>query len=566
MKKYKAATPEETVARIRDILDCHGIPVTCTEKGDGDMFCSYRASITRTGYERIGTNGKGMTPPYAMASAYAEMMERYQNRVVVYPNPVWLTTPCMYFPDETVQTLGKPEVEVLVRKFMPRAYPASGIAETSFECRFIPFYHVRSGELVNLPYSLVRWINGSNGMAAGNIPQEALIQGFNEIFERYALQEMYLRRLTPPDVPMSAFEGTEIIANLERMRTEYGYDYHVKDCSLGEGFPVIALMVYNPDHSKYIIHYGADLNPRVALERCFTEVFQGHTGKTLSFENEMNSCEKLDLFNEFKRSLIYGRGRMPQEFFGTVPSYEYAPERNIPEGRDFSEDLSNIVSWLQDKGYDIYVRDNSFLGFPTYHIVVPGMSDIDKQFCDVNDRIADKQVTENQLNPLWRLPLLDETGLAQAMWLLGKMDTEAVALAPHNLHKSNNVNRHLLMMLISLRTGDDKSALEHVSAYIDSKQKAGKQVPGYYHALKSMLSGEDAKVDDRSVAIARSLMDDRKNVLRTCPLPVCPDCEACELREGCRMEFLKEIESIAQKAMADNQINQRDLCHVFDKA
>ena len=81
-----------------------------------------------------------------------------------------------------------------------------------------------------------------------------------------------------------------------------------------------------------------------------------------------------------------------------------------------------------------------------------------------------------------------------------------------------------------------------------------------------MLSGEDAKVDDRSVAIARSLMDDRKNVLRTCPLPVCPDCETCELREGCRMEFLKEIEAIAQKAMEENPINQRDLSHVFDKA
>ena len=146
MKKYKAAAPEETVARIKDILARHAIPVTCTEKGDGDMFCSYRASITKTGYERIGTNGKGMTTPYAMASAYAEMMERFQNRVVVYPNPVWLSTPCMYFPDETVETLGKGEVEGLVSKFMPRAYPASGIAETSFECRFIPFYHVGSGE------------------------------------------------------------------------------------------------------------------------------------------------------------------------------------------------------------------------------------------------------------------------------------------------------------------------------------------------------------------------------------------------------------------------------------
>lgn len=566
MKRYKAAAPEETVARIRGILDRHGIPLTCTPKGDGDMFCSYRAAITRTEDESIGTNGKGMTPAYAMASAYAEMMERFQNRVVIYPHPVWLETPCMYFPDEEVKVLDGADTEELVRRYMPRAFPASGIAPTLFDCRFLPFYHVNDGEVAELPYSLVRWINGSNGMAAGNIPQEALIQGFNEIFERYALQEMYLRRLTPPDVPMTRFEGTEIAANLERMKKEYGYDYRVKDCSLGEGFPVIALMVYNPDHSKYIIHYGADLNPRVALERCFTEVFQGHTGKTLSFENEMNSCEKLDLFNEFKRSLIYGRGRMPQEFFGSEPSYEYDSQRNIPEGRDFDEDLANIIGWLKSRGYDIYVRDNSFLGFPTYHICIPGMSDIDKEFCDVNDRIADKQMTENRLNPLWRLPLLDEAGLKDALGLLERMDAEAVALAPHNRNRANNVNRRLMMMLVCLRIGDDAAALMHLNAYVDSKEKAGKPVHGYYLALRGMLAGEPVSQEDRDLAIALSLMNNRNAVLGTCPLPVCHDCGSCGLSEGCRREFLVEIEDKAQKAMKDNPIEQKELRHVFDKA
>ena len=101
---------------------------------------------------------------------------------------------------------------------------------------------------------------------------------------------MYLRRLTPPDIPVEIFAGTAIFEHLERMRNEHGMDYRIKDCSLGEGFPVVGLVVYNRDKSKYIAHYGADLSLTVALERCFTEVFQGHTADTLPFDNNMNAC------------------------------------------------------------------------------------------------------------------------------------------------------------------------------------------------------------------------------------------------------------------------------------
>ncbi len=565
MKKYKAVTPEKTVENIQYILSRNQVPVVCSTRGDGDLFCSYRLSITNKDDETIGTNGKGMTPIYAMASAYAEMMERFQNRVVIYPNPAWIGKDYRFFPDEENKHISQKEIIPLVKKYTPRVAPSDDHALPEFDCRFVPFFHINTKSVDMLPYSILRWVNGSNGMCAGNIPEEAMIQGFNEIFERYALQEIYLRRLTPPDIPAETFSGTSILNNLERMRQEYGMTYRIKDCSLGEGFPVIGLLIYNSDKSKYIVQYGADLSLRVALERCFTEIFQGHTAQTLNFENELNSCESLDLFNEFKRSLVYGRGRMPIEFFGDAPSYEFDINLHIKVGANFKEDLSNIVRWLLDRNYNIYIRDNSFMGFPAYHICVPGLSDIDKAFCRLADRIADKQLTENSINPLWRLPLLSNEQLGDAVFLLEKMDKDIVTLAPHNRNKNNNVNRMLLLMLIYYKLGDDAKTLEYLCQYINKREVKNMAIPRYYYAIRNKLLGIDISeaFERNDIQIAEQFLDNRESALKNSILPTCNDCTRCLMKEGCRYEFLQRVEDSARMAMQNSHIDQSQLSLIF---
>lgn len=563
-KKYKAVTPETTINKIKGILSCAQIPVKDLIYGDGDLFCSYRLVIAENNDYTIGTNGKGMTPLYAQASAYAEMMERFQNRVVIYPNPANHSSEFMYFPDEKKRRLNKEEANSITKRFTPRVLPDNGIEADSFDCIFLPFFHVNTQSVSELPYSLIRWVNGSNGMCAGNIPEEAMIQGFNEIFERYSLQEMYLRKLTPPNIPDDFFENTNILKNLKRMKSEYGMDYLIKDCSLGEGFPVIGLLVYNEDKSKYIIQLGADLSLQVALERCFTEIFQGHTAKTLDFENEINSCESLDLFNEFKRSLVYGRGRMPAEFFKDQPSYSFNTHSYIPAGNNFTEDFTNIIDWLKNNGYDIYIRDNSFLGFPTYHICIPGLSDIDKEFCNANARIIDKQLTENQISPLYRLPLLDNEELKTAIKILEKMEKDVIALVPHNRNKNNNVNRFLILMLAYYKIGNDNEALRCLTEYISRKEKNGQPVRKYYYAMKELLEGKDMPTDfDKDWYIAKNTLANRDNAMLACILPTCYSCETCEIQEGCRYKFLMDIELKTQSAMAHNPIQQSNLSKLF---
>lgn len=542
-KAYKAATPEATVARIKGIIDSLHLPIHEQTLGDGDMFCSCRIFLSHDEDSSIGTNGKGMSPIYARASGYAEFMERYQNRVLIYPNPVTKGPRPGFFPDERHYHWTRQEAEENIRLYTPRTATPLHDDIVSVDGVTLPFYHVNTGGVRQIPYSLIRWINGSNGMCAGNIREEALIQGFNEIFERYCMQEMYIRNIVPPDVPVEVFQNTGIMRRLNRMRNEYGFDFRVKDYSLGEGFPVIGLMVYNPDHTKYIMHLGADLSPEIALERCFTEVFQGYTAHTLKFENDINDCEKLNLFNEFKRSLMHGCGRLPLNYFNSQPSYAYTGHTTIASGTNFREDLNNICRWVMAKGYDIFIRDNSFAQFPTLQVVVPGMSEIDRTFCDLNRRVRHMQLTENQPNPLFRLHSLDKNSRIATIAYLESLDTPGVDLFTRNSNPHNHVNRHILLMLLHLSVGHKTLANEHLNAFAASgaPQERVATVRLFFERLKANPG----------------------QALNVIASPQCFECGGCELRDGCRFPLLDEIEQLTLDAMSRHDFDQSRLKEIF---
>jgi ribosomal protein S12 methylthiotransferase accessory factor len=76
-EKFKDASPEQTVARILEILAENGLHASerWTESGVSDCFSVH---VTIDGTE-CGACGKGITRPLARASGYAELMERLQN-------------------------------------------------------------------------------------------------------------------------------------------------------------------------------------------------------------------------------------------------------------------------------------------------------------------------------------------------------------------------------------------------------------------------------------------------------------------------------------------------------
>ena len=76
-ERFKDASPVETVNNIIRMFNDAGLSVTEVWKDSGLSNCySLRATIDGT---ELGTNGKGITRELARASAYAELIERFQS-------------------------------------------------------------------------------------------------------------------------------------------------------------------------------------------------------------------------------------------------------------------------------------------------------------------------------------------------------------------------------------------------------------------------------------------------------------------------------------------------------
>jgi len=77
--KYKDAIPYNTIKAIREILHHVGIEVYEQNWEDISSKC-FSVRVEIDGFSNVGTNGKGTTRFFALASAYGELMERLQNK------------------------------------------------------------------------------------------------------------------------------------------------------------------------------------------------------------------------------------------------------------------------------------------------------------------------------------------------------------------------------------------------------------------------------------------------------------------------------------------------------
>ena len=398
-KAYKALPPLQTVLNARKALaDCdiflfeqyYVFPVP------GVLCCRIWLGDEEIEPLNIGVNGKGMNARYAQASAYGEMMERLQNGALF---PMRQRRYALekgkllyhYAPDERYLSSREAAVEcgdVVEAMFhLPAGGAEAFLARTSETERIpcVPFYSVMERRSRLLPAELIWRVAGTNGMCAGNTPREAILQGLSEIAERYAICLLYMENTPPPVIPESVFAGTEALKRREAVRKN-GLDFEIRDCSMGRGLPVIGLRLMRRD-SSFAFHLGADPSPVTALERCLTEMFQGNPTDidrryhktTLGSRPAWTATqsEKAEYWGHFIQSIASGFGAWP-ECIGQAGA-EFAGFRHARSLSDES-DLDDMARALADMGAQLFIRDNSYLGFPAYHVFIPGMSEVDCMF------------------------------------------------------------------------------------------------------------------------------------------------------------------------------------------
>lgn len=436
--KYKDATPLKTIGAIRDILS--GLGLFLFETGWRNSLAGYYSVNVKIAGTDLTTNGKGTSAEYALASAYGEMMERLQNfctfRLSFDLSPEALTHQGFnYAPDEKrlsaseLLTSGEEWTSCQLARLGPKAdcdrllklWQAVSYEEISADFIALPYLNLHTGNISHIPLKMISKMYMSNGMCAGNTSEEALVQGISEVFERNVNKRVVREKIVPPTIPRSYTDRfPQIAAMLNAIEARGDCEVLVKDCSLGRGYPVVGVIYANKTDQSYFVKFGAHPRFEIAVERTLTELLQGQDIGRMMGMREFSFREDKDPAN-LMGILVHGSGVYPSEFFGSQSSYEFRPWPDIA-ATDNKALFAYLLKLLADNGFQLFVRDVSFLGFPSFQVIVPGLSEIE----EIDDfmAIGDYGDYNAARKLLYRLPELSDSELAGL--------TEFLSQLPHS--------------------------------------------------------------------------------------------------------------------------------------
>lgn len=387
-RRYKEVTPEETVERIKKILDKIGIEVEeIWNKQSSVGTYSLRVCVKETD---IGQNGKGMTKEFAMASGYAEFLERLQNGIFRFrvEKPTE-ELPFSNFPDEKYFT-----VEELIQNhncIIENILENNNYKEVTKDDKIkflkeifnepknscLPYYSIRYKQIEYVPDKLFHYLFGSNGMCAGNSAEEALIEGLSEILERYVGIKILKERLVLPEIPESYIDEFPKVKNMiEKLKQNEQYYFRLVDCSLGGKYPVAGLYIIEKNTGRFGFKLGAHPDYGIAMERCFTEASQGKDIYEYAqnclfdfYEQDENEYKNLTKFISSELAAV------PYEILEKETTYKFTKMPDVSK-LDNKTILKNMINKILEEKSDILVRNVSTLGFPTFSIAIPEMSEI----------------------------------------------------------------------------------------------------------------------------------------------------------------------------------------------
>ena len=302
----RAVTPEATLARYRHLVSpVSGIVTwlarTTSEHDDWlhvywagsnpGMRSRSLSSLRRS--LRSKSAGKGSTREQSEASALCEAIERHSGAFsgdeirtrgrfndfaaedgAIHPNEVQLFSDDQLDNAESINATGHPYNIV-----PPRLDPAAEIDWT-------PVWSFTQGRHRYLPASMLYsmapeqrgpadLIADSNGCAAGNTLEEAILQGFYELVERDAFAIWWYNRLSVPGVDLSSFDD-EFLASAADYYGRCEREVWMLDVTSDLGIPSFVALSRRPDAETEDIIYGAGAHadPRLAALRALCELNQ----------------------------------------------------------------------------------------------------------------------------------------------------------------------------------------------------------------------------------------------------------------------------------------------------
>lgn len=391
--KFKEVRPEETVARIREILSNLGLEIE--ERWNNSGLDNCWSLHLRTTDDAVYSNGKGVTKEFAQASAYGEFIERLQSGLFLYKYQSVNRDPEInlhtYAPDAKYMTI---EEIIENGEWMDHIIDSYGCGLTreklAQQCRMyactdgklltLPYYSLFEDKYVYLPAGFVEQMYSANGCCVGNTREEAWVHALSEIMERKGSVAVLTSGKPAKVVPESVLQKfPTVMSILNQIRASGKYDVTVFDTSIGNGHPIITTRIINKEDHTYVVNTGSDPIFEIAIHRTLTEIFQGRNIKTFTSKHNgqiLTDVKDIPLAHNVLNLLETGNGLFSIDFFAEeLGNTEEFKEFTDHSGKTNGELVQIMLDLYRNLNKPVYVRNYSYLGFHCYKFIVPGFSE-----------------------------------------------------------------------------------------------------------------------------------------------------------------------------------------------
>jgi bacteriocin biosynthesis cyclodehydratase domain-containing protein len=424
---YRSVSSSATVARFRRHVSPLTGVVSSLERIQADLPLStnYHATHNFSGPSETvhelraglsgGSFGKGSTAEQGEASALMEAMERYsgifqgdeiraKRRFTDFPSGEAIPpNDVLLFSDAQLRqgAAGMPASNE------PDAIPA--LFDRSAKIEWSPVWSQRDARFKYLPTSLLYFFYAgaaafaadSNGCAAGNTLEEAIVQGFLELVERDAYAIWWYNRLQRPELDLGQFDDP-FVRDLQNRLAQAGRRLWVIDITGDLGIPTFVAITHWMQNGRENIEFGsgAHFDARIALLRALTELNQflslGLMGGGTGEKSSLDGSTPLRL--------------QDHSYLTPSGSPMVQPEPDSKFGHlDTREQVTACVALAKRAGLDFLVLDQTRpdIEAPVVRVIVPGLRHFYRRFApgrlyDVPVKLGwrDRPLTENELNPV----------------------------------------------------------------------------------------------------------------------------------------------------------------------
>jgi len=419
---YRAVSSRATVTRFRKHVSPLTGVISRLERIEADVplntnyraahnFSAPAASVHQLRAGLSGSSfGKGSTAEQGEASALMEAIERYSG--IFQGDEIRVTRrftdfrPGDAIPPNATQLFS--DAQYRREQPLPDEGPPPAPFDPSAEIEWTPVWSLRDRRFKYLATTVLYFFyNGpgayaadSNGCAAGNSVEEAIVQGFLELVERDAYAIWWYNRLQRPQLDLSQFNDS-YVRDLQSGLAETGRRLWVLDITNDLEIPSYVAIAHWTENGQDNVEFGSGshFDPRIALLRALTEV------------------------NQFLSIGLMDGARGDQSTLdGTTPlrMHEHAyllpletPAIRPSAGAKFGalnsrEQAAACIRIAEQQGLDFLVLNQTRpdIEVPVVRVIVPGMRHFYRRFApgrlyDVPIKLgwSDRPLAEHELNP-----------------------------------------------------------------------------------------------------------------------------------------------------------------------